>query len=291
MCLSHSSSLRSGKSSRNCAPRDSLRSSAPITMHSATSSMYPSSIAPSTSWLKTVPRSSIAATDASSLSRRIVSCASVSPSCVRKTAHFSFIIVPSSSLISEIRRPPGSRPMISSIMRCSSASAAREAARRAHAGGALRGVLAGAAAEDQRVQQRVGAEPVAAVDGDAGDLARGVQAGDLGRAPDVGLDAAHDVVAAGLDVDRLARDVDAGEVAPDVDDLAQRLERALARHLGDVERDGAVGEAAALVDLGLLGAADDVARGELHLVRRVLLHEALALRRCRGARPRRARPR
>ena len=72
-------------------------------------------------------------------------------------------------------------------------------------------------------------------------------------------------------------DVDAGEVAADVDDLAQRLVDALARHHGDVERDGAVGEAAALVDLGLLGARDDVARGELHLVRRVLLHEALAL--------------
>src|SRR4029078_6976885 len=35
--------------------------------------------------------------------------------------------------------------------------------------------------------------------------------------------------------------------------------------------------ASALVDLGLLGAGDDVARGELHLVGRVLLHEALAL--------------
>src|SRR5215216_5159007 len=37
------------------------------------------------------------------------------------------------------------------------------------------------------------------------------------------------------------------------------------------------GEPAALVDLRLLGAGDDVARGELHLVRGVLLHEALAL--------------
>ena len=48
-------------------------------------------------------------------------------------------------------------------------------------------------------------------------------------------------------------------------------------HLGDVQRHGAVGEAAALVDLGLLGAGDDVARGQLQLVGRVLLHEALAL--------------
>jgi hypothetical protein len=84
-------------------------------------------------------------------------------------------------------------------------------------------------------------------------------------------------VAAGADVDRLARDVHAREVLADVDDLAQRLERALARHLGDVKRHRAVREAAPLVDLGLLGAADHVARGQLHLVGRVLLHEALAL--------------
>ena len=83
---------------------------------------------------------------------------------------------------------------------------------------------------------------------------------------------------AGLDVNRLARNVDSREVAAHVHDLPQGLVDALARHLGDVERDGPVGEPAALVDLGLLGARDDVARRELHLVRRVLLHEALALR-------------
>ena len=131
------------------------------------------------------------------------------------------------------------------------------------------------------------------MDRDAGDLAGGVEAGDRRRAVDVGLDAAHDVVLARADVDRLARDVDAGEVAADVDDLAQRLERALARHHGDVEVDAVAvrADAAALVDLGLLGARDDVARGELHLVGRVLLHEALAVGVVAGARPRRARPR
>src|SRR6185295_9204146 len=139
------------------------------------------------------------------------------------------------------------------------------------------GVGAGAAAEDQRVEQRVGAEAVAAVDRDAGGLAGGVEAGDVGAAVDVGLDAAHRVVVAGLDVDRFAGDVDAGEVAADQDDLAQRLVHALFRDDGDVERDGAVGEAAALVALGRLGAGSDVARGQLHLVRRVLLHEAFAV--------------
>src|SRR6201999_2574172 len=118
----------------------------------------------------------------------------------------------------------------------------------------LGGVLTGAPAEDQRVEQRVRAEAVAAVHRHAGALAGGVQAGDLGQAVGVGPDAAHRVVVARLDVDRLARDVDAGEVAAHQDDLAQRLVDALARHDRDVERDGAVGEAAALVDLGLLGA-------------------------------------
>ena len=47
--------------------------------------------------------------------------------------------------------------------------------------GARGGVLAGAAAEDQRVEQRVGAEAVAAVDRDAGDLAGGVEALDRRR--------------------------------------------------------------------------------------------------------------
>src|SRR4051794_447413 len=145
--------------------------------------------------------------------------------------------------------------------------------------GPLRRVLARAAAEDQRVEQGVRAQAVAAVDRDARHLAGGVEAGDRRRAVDVGLDAAHDVVLAGADQDRLARDVDAGEVLADVDDLAQRLERALARDDRDVEvdPDAAGPDAAALVDLGLLGARDDVARGQLHLVGRVLLHEALAL--------------
>ena len=179
---------------------------------------------------------------------------------------------------SETRRPePFSRPRISAIRASSSSRTFCEGLARSRALGALGGVGAGAAPEDQGVEQRVGAEPVAAVDRDAGDLAGGVEARDLGAALDVGLDAAHRVVVAGLDVDRLLGDVHPGEVLADEHDLAQGLVDALARHDRDVERDGAVREAAALVDLGLLGAADDVARGQLHLVGRVLLHEALAL--------------
>src|SRR3954469_11052674 len=148
-----------------------------------------------------------------------------------------------------------------------------------HPAGPRRGVLAGPPAEDQRVEQRVRAEAVAAVDRDAGDLACGVEALDRGRAVDVGLHAAHVVVLAGADQDRLGGDVDACEVLADVHDLAQRLERALLRDDGDVQRDPrpARADATAFVDLDLLGARDDVARGELHLVGRHLLHEAIAV--------------
>jgi hypothetical protein len=131
--------------------------------------------------------------------------------------------------------------------------------------------------KNEGVEQRVRSEAVAAVHGHAGHLASGVQARDVGLPVHVGLHPAHDVVVARLDVDRLLGDVHAGEVAAHVHDLPQCLVDALARHDGDVESHGAVGEAPALVDLGLLGARDYVARGELELVRRVLLHEALAL--------------
>ena len=56
----------------------------------------------------------------------------------------------------------------------------------------------------------------------------------------------------------------------------QPLDDLLGAEVAQVEQDVAV-DAAALVDLGLLGARDDVARGELHRVRRVALQEALAL--------------
>src|SRR5204862_752540 len=114
--------------------------------------------------------------------------------------------------------------------------------------------------------------------GDAGALAGRVEARNRGLPVGIGLDAAHDVVVTRLDVDRLLGDVDAGEVATDVDDLPQRLVDALAGDYRDVERRGAVVESAALVALRLLGPRDHVARGQLHLVGRVLLPAALALR-------------
>src|ERR1035441_8486740 len=80
-------------------------------------------------------------------------------------------------------------------------------------------VLARTPTEDQRVEQRVGAQPVAAMDRDAGDFAGRIQPGNRRLAVDVGLDPAHDVVLTRADVDRLAGDVDAGKVLADVDDF------------------------------------------------------------------------
>jgi hypothetical protein len=139
------------------------------------------------------------------------------------------------------------------------------------------GVLAGAAPEDQRVEQRVGAEPVAAVDGDAGDLSGGVEAGDRGTALDVGLHAAHRVVVAGLDVDRLAGDVDAGEVAAHEDDLAQRLVHPLLRHHGDVERDGPSGKPRPSL-ISVCSARETTSREAAPSCSGVAFHEALAVR-------------
>ena len=148
----------------------------------------------------------------------------------------------------------------------------------------------GAAAEGDRLHQRVAAEPVRAVDGDARALAGGVEAGQLGRAVVVGRDAAHVVVGAGPHGDRVVDRVDAGEGHRELARARQPLDDPLGAEVAHVEQHVAV-DAAALVDLRLLGARDDVARGELQRVRRVALHEALAVLVDAGTRPRRGSPR
>src|SRR6202044_3869840 len=100
------------------------------------------------------------------------------------------------------------------------------------------GVLARAAAEHERVEQRVRAETVRAVHRGATHPPGRIQAGDRREPVRIGLDATHDVVLPGADVDRLARDVDAGEVTADVDDLAQCLERASAGNLWEFQGGG-----------------------------------------------------
>ena len=114
------------------------------------------------------------------------------------------------------------------------------------------------------------------MDGDAGDLAGGVEPGHLGQAVGVRLDAAHVVVGARADRDRLVDRVDAGVDHRQLARAGQAGEDLLRAEVGQVEEDGAV-DAAALVDLGLLGAGDDVARREVLRGRGVAHHEALAL--------------
>ena len=81
-------------------------------------------IAAITSWLKIEPRSSMAATLASSWSRRTISWALSRPASSRNTATYSFMVSPSSFLIAPIRRPPCSRFMIAAMFR--SVSVTRE---------------------------------------------------------------------------------------------------------------------------------------------------------------------
>ena len=136
--------------------------------------------------------------------------------------------------------------------------------------------MAGAAAEGDRLHQRVPAEAVGAVHRDARGLAGGVEPFDLGEAPVVGLDAAHVVVGAGPDRDRCVDRVDTRVGHRELARARQLREDLLGAEVAQIEEDGAV-DAAAGLDLGGLGARDDVARGELERVRGVALHEALAL--------------
>ena len=148
----------------------------------------------------------------------------------------------------------------------------------------LHGVLAGALAEDVDVQQRVGAETVRAVHRHARALAGGVEAGnDRGVVREhlgvvVGRDAAHRVVRGGHDRhgldDRVDAEVGAGELG-DVGELG--LEHLGAEVRAVQQHVVASGPgAAALGDLLLHAAGDDVARGEVLDRRGVPLHEALA---------------
>ena len=94
-------------------------------------------------------------------------------------------------------------------------------ATRAAGGGSRRRLLlergaGGAGAEDEALAERVGGEPVGAVQARAGALADGVEAGQRGAAVEVDRDPAHRVVGGGGDRDRLGARVEPR--------LAQRLE-------------------------------------------------------------------
>ena len=97
------------------------------------------------------------------------------------------------------------------------------------------GVLAGAPTEDEGVEEGVRAEAVAAVNADAGRLARGVEAWHVGETVNVGLDAAHLVVHSGTNGDRLVRHVCVGEVDAKLPDLAELLVDDLLSEMSHVE--------------------------------------------------------
>ena len=120
------------------------------------------------------------------------------------------------------------------------------------------GVLAGPPSEYQRIEERVRAQPVAAMYAHAGDLARGVQARDHSLAVHIGLDSTHLVVHSRADGHRLLEQVDVREVAGYVQNLGQTLADYALAEVSHVEEHASI-EAPALVDLGLLGAGDHVA--------------------------------
>ena len=137
-------------------------------------------------------------------------------------------------------------------------------------------MVAGAFAEDNGVQQGVRAQPVAAVNADAGAFAGGVNARYVGQAVHVGLDAAHHVVHAGAYRDRVADHVHPGQVDADLPYLAELLHDQRLTEVAAVQHDTTV-HPVARVDLGLLGAGDDVPRGQLHHVGGVSGHKTVSV--------------
>jgi hypothetical protein len=138
-------------------------------------------------------------------------------------------------------------------------------------------VRAGALAEGDRLHQRVPSEAVGAVNGDAGHLAGRVQPRQRRQPVEVGVDAAHVVVGAGANRNRLVDRVDPREHHRKLSGAVQALDDPLGAEVAEVEEHVAV-DASPFVDLGLLGTRDHIAARELHRVRRVALEEAIALR-------------
>ena len=144
---------------------------------------------------------------------------------------------------------------------------------------------AGPPSEDVDVEQRVGAEPVRAVHGDARDLTGSVEARDdvlvvaQHLATDVRRDAAHRVVRGRLDRDRVGVRLDAEVGAGELGDVRQLRVELLVRQVGQVEEDVVAGRPAApaLPDLGVDGTGHHVARREILDGGGVALHEPLAV--------------
>ena len=141
--------------------------------------------------------------------------------------------------------------------------------RRPFAGGE---VLHHAFAEDDGLHQRVGGEPVSAVNAGAGDLAASVEPGHRGPSVNVGADAAHEVVGRRRNGDGRGAhiDTDRGTVGIDPREADGQVHIVEAR---TVEDDG-IGTLSA--HLGDDGAGDDVAGREVLLLRGVAGHKRFA---------------
>ncbi len=134
--------------------------------------------------------------------------------------------------------------------------------------------VGGAVGEDDAFEQAVGGEAVGAVNAGAGDLADGEEAGEIGTAKGVGLDAAHPVVGGGGDGDGVVRPFEAGAGARGVDG-GEALGEEVCAKVGSVEQDGLV---VLETHLGGDAAGDDVTGGEFGVGVNAL-HEACAVKR------------
>jgi hypothetical protein len=144
------------------------------------------------------------------------------------------------------------------------------------------------AAEHDEIDQRIRAEPVGAVHGDAGRLAERHHAGhdvvgiavllDQRLAVIIRGDAAHIVVHGRHDRHRLAGQIDAGENARRFGDARQPFGEDFRIEMVEVQEDVVLlrPDAAAFADFDGHGARDDVARRQILGRRRIALHEALA---------------
>ena len=114
------------------------------------------------------------------------------------------------------------------------------------------------------------------MDANAGAFAGRVHAGQVGLAVDVGADAAHGVVHAGADRNRVGNHVQADKVDAYLTDLAELLHDQALTQVAAVQVDAAV-HAVSGVDLSLFGPGDHVAGGQFHHVGSVFLQEAVAV--------------
>ena len=104
-----------------------------------------------------------------------------------------------------------------------------------------------------RFHQRVAAQAVRAVNGDARAFAGSVETLDFRQPPDIGVDATHVVVRSGPDGNRLVDRVDPGEGHRELARAVQALQDLLRAEMAQVEDDVAV-DSSPFVDLRLLGA-------------------------------------